>query len=257
MLLHESHLYSLQNLMRTVSKQNKHTFDSYTDFTSKYKKDFRAGGHSFLAWKMRKSLLNHMVRFLDGPKLDILDIGCNNGLMGREFCTMLQRQDIETVIDGIDFIESAAAIAHELNKYRSAFVADITDHKQVHDNLGERRYHLILCCEVFLYISPNDYDKFFNTILYYLSPGGYLLFVIPNVKSFLHQINRTVMPQKFENNYKYDYNLSTVRSLIEKFGFSINASYGCELFTNLKFNLGEPTVMKNLLSFENALLAKK
>ena len=77
-----------------------------------------------------------MVPLFDGSKLDILDIGCNNGLTGRTLCNSLNQRNIETNIDGIDFVEEATVIAKNKFNYRSTFVADITDKQLVDSMLG-------------------------------------------------------------------------------------------------------------------------
>ncbi len=69
--------------MNKINKQNIDAYDIYQQCTEKYKDSFKASGYCFSSqWKMRKSLIDHLVQLIDGQKLDILDIGCNNGVTG-------------------------------------------------------------------------------------------------------------------------------------------------------------------------------
>lgn len=244
--------------MKKINKHNTEVYDLYQKYTEEFQSDFKASGYSFLSsWKLRKYLIDHMSRLFDGSKLDILDIGCNNGLTGHELCNSLNRRNIETNIDGIDFVEKATLIAKNNFSYRSTFVADITDKQLVESLLGTREYQVALCCEVFLYLHPNDYNNFFTTIYSYLTPGGYLFFVIPNIRSIYHLISKAVSPEKFKFYFKYDYDLPLVHLLMQKYNFDIISVCGAELLTNLKINLQNYSKIKSLFSTEIAILAKK
>lgn len=245
--------------MTKVSKQNIEVYNLYHQYTKKYEDDFKASGYSFSSsWKMRKSLIEHMAHLFDGSKLDILDIGCNNGLTGRELCNSLNQRNIETNIDGIDFIEEATIIAKNNFGYRSTFVADITNRQHVDSLLDKKEYQAVICCEVFLYIHPKDYNNFFTTIYSHLTHGGYFLFVLPNVKGLFHLLNKVYSQKRFEYFFKYDYDLPLVHSLLQKNNFDIVSISGAELLTGLKINLGNyKNIIKNLLATEFAILSKK
>ena len=245
--------------MTKIGKENIEVYNLYHQYTKKYADDFKASGYSFASsWKMRKSLIDHMASLFDGAKLDILDIGCNNGLTGRELCNSLNQRNIETDIDGIDFVEEATLIAKNNFGYRSTFVADITDRQLVENLLGTREYQAVICCEVFLYISPKDYDTFFTTIYAHLEHKGYFLFVLPNVKSVYHLINKLLSHKRFKYYFKYEYDLPLIHSLLRKYNFDIVSAFGVDLLTNLNMNLGTyNNRIKSLFSTEFAILAKK
>lgn len=245
--------------MKNISKQNLEIYDLYHQYAEKYKGDFKASGYSFSSsWGIRKSLINYMVSFIDGSELDILDIGCNNGLTGRELCNSLNKKDISTNIDGVDFIDDATRIAKNDLGYRSTFVADVTDRQMLDGLLGDRQYQIVMCCEVFLYIHPKDYENFFKAIHSRLASGGRFLFVLPNIRSVYHLINKMISPTKFRYFFRYDYDLPLVHSLLGKYGFNIISSCGAEFFTDYKINLRNGNSrLKSFFSMELAILSEK
>jgi 2-polyprenyl-3-methyl-5-hydroxy-6-metoxy-1,4-benzoquinol methylase len=238
----------------------------YHQYARKYKDNFKASGYSFSsAWKMRKSLIDHMVQLIDGHKLDILDIGCNNGLTGHTLCNLLNKKGIETNIDGIDFVEEAILIAKSNFNYRDTFVADITDKDLVDSLLGMRKYQAVICCEVFHYLHPKDYDNFFTTIYSRLIPDGYFILVLPNVKSIYHNVkkiyylfNNFLSSRRFKYYFRYKYDLPLVHSYLQENNFDIVSICGVDLLTNLKMNLKNyNNRIKRLFSTEYAILSMK
>jgi 2-polyprenyl-3-methyl-5-hydroxy-6-metoxy-1,4-benzoquinol methylase len=204
-----------------------------------------------------------MVQSIDRRKLDILDIGCNNGLTGRTLCESLSEKEIETNIDGIDFVEEATRIAKDRFNYRDVFVADITNKNLVSRLLGERKYQAVICCEVFHYLHPNDYDSLLTTVSSYLMPDGYFILVLPNVRSVYHIVKKThhllthfLSSRSFSRYFKYTYDLELIRSILDKNGFDIASIYGVDLVTNINMDLKKSdTAIKRLFSAEYAFLA--
>lgn len=244
--------------MKKMNNQNIYVYNLYHQYTKKYEDNFRASGYSFSStWKMRKTLIDHMVQLIDRNKLDILDIGCNNGLTGRTLCNSLNDKNIETNIDGIDFVEEATLIARNNFNYRETFVADITDKDLVDGLLGMRKYQAVISCEVFHYIHPKDYDNLFATVYSHLISNGYFIFLLPNVKSIYHLINKFLY-RKFNDYYKYEYDLPLVNSLLQKNNFDIVSICGIDLLTKLKMNLKNyNNSIKSLFSPEFAILSIK
>jgi predicted TPR repeat methyltransferase len=245
--------------MKKINKQNAEVYNLYQKYTKEFQGNFKASGYSFSSsWKLRRTLIEHMAQLFNGPNLDILDIGCNNGLTGWELCNSLNQRDIETEIDGIDFVEEATLIAKKDFNYDSTFVADITDKQLVDSLLGTRQYQVVFCCEVFLLLHPKDYDNFFATVYSHLRSDGYFLFVFPNIKSIYHLINKVSSPEKFKYYFKYDYDLPLVNSLLQRNGFNVIATEGIDFMTNFKISLKNySNKFKRLFSTEIAILAKK
>jgi 2-polyprenyl-3-methyl-5-hydroxy-6-metoxy-1,4-benzoquinol methylase len=252
--------------MKKINKQNIDAYDIYHQCTKQYKEDFKASGYWFSSqWKRRTALISHLVQLIDLSKLDILDIGCNNGLTGHTLCELLNRRHIENNIDGIDFVEEATLIAKKDFSYRDTFVADITDNDLVDNLLGTRKYEAVMCCEVFHYLHPEDYNSFLTTVYSHLLPHGYFILIFPNVKSIYQYVKKIYYllsnyqpPRKFEYYFKYKYDLPLVQSLLQENNFDIVSMFGVELLTNLmmKFNKSNNSV-KKFISSEYAILSKK
>lgn len=244
--------------MQPINDYNKGTYADYQKFTEKYKSNFRASGYrSEIFWKLRRSLVEHMARFIDYRPLEILDVGCNNGLTGRHFCNVLNQRNIETSIDGLDFVESATQIAQSVFHYRSTFVVDVTNKEMVDSILKGKQYPVALCCEVFHYINPDNYKGFFSAIHDHLENNGQFLFVVPNVKSIYHLTNKLIAPKAFKQVFKYDYDVPHLCRLFHTYGFNITKIFGADLLTNSKIDLSTYNRIKNLLCFEIAILANK
>lgn len=130
----------------------------------------------YMPWKWEHDQANSLLK----PGMKVLEVGCGKG----EFLNKVQaHKDIEVI--GLEINQNAVRIAH--NTGLSVLIEDIEDHSVKHPNT----YDVVCSFQVLEHIS--DVDKFLNSQINSLKPGGKLIISVPNNDSFIKHVNGGIL----------------------------------------------------------------
>ncbi len=145
-------------------------------------------------------------------RLQILDLGCGTGFLGK----VLKKYAASKGLEGVDLSAGMLAVAAEKNIYDTLTQGDIVDVLPQRKN----RFDLIAAADVFTYFGA--LDSLFNLCFSALKNQGHLVFTASenscsDRKWFLHAAGR------FQHNKKY------IVSTLEKCGFQMEKILPCKL----------------------------
>ncbi len=138
-----------------------------------------------------------------GRKLEILDLGCGTGLVGKQF------RDIAARMTGVDVSTAMLAEANAAGVYDELVCEDVVTHM----SRNESRFDLILAADLFIYIG--DLDPLFAAAARALKPGGWMAFSIETIEGRPFELRRT---------RRYAHSLSYITELTARHGLTTVAS---------------------------------
>lgn len=111
--------------------------------------------------------------------LDVLDLGCGTGLVGKQF------HDLAGRITGVDLSTVMLAEARAAGIYTELVCDDVIDYMTATDS----RFDLVLAADLFIYIG--GLDELFAASRRVLRPGGLLAFSIERIEGSNYSLRRT------------------------------------------------------------------
>jgi predicted TPR repeat methyltransferase len=130
--------------------------------------------------------------------LDVLDLGCGTGLVGRQF------RDLACRLVGVDLSQAMLAAAGSNGIYDELVGDDVVEYLSKTDSC----FDLILAADLFIYIG--DLELLFSAAAKALRPGGFLAFSIETTEARPFMLRRT---RRYAHSLAYIYELAERHSL--------------------------------------------
>ncbi|MDO8657206.1 MAG: methionine biosynthesis protein MetW [Candidatus Levybacteria bacterium] len=184
-----------------------------------------------------------------GKKKTILDIGCNDGYMGRI-------SDKTNIFYGLDYNKKAISKAKEI--YRDAIYYDLNSLTKLPWNI---KFDVIIFADILEHIlfPENTLDFFTKT---YLNSGGKIIISLPNIANWQIRIRLLLGRFNYKDNgilektHLHFYTFNTAQELVRKSNLKIiNILYGANYFGPfIKISKG---ILKNLLATNIIFICEK
>jgi predicted TPR repeat methyltransferase len=127
---------------------------------------------------LREAVAPHLSESV-APSLDVLDLGCGTGLVGRRF------RDVAARLVGVDLSQGMLAAAGSLGVYDELVHDDVVEYMTKTDS----RFDLVLAADLFIYIG--QLEPFFAAATKALNSGGLLAFSIEAIEGRPFSLRRT------------------------------------------------------------------
>jgi predicted TPR repeat methyltransferase len=136
----------------------------------------------------------------DEKSLDILDLGCGTGLVGKQF------RDLARRMTGVDLSTAMLAAARAAGIYDELVCNDVVDYMRAVDS----RFDLVLAADLFIYVG--DLEELFAAARRVLRPSGLFAFSIETIEQLHWVLRRT---------RRYAHSSEYIGALAIRHGFAI------------------------------------
>ncbi|HKD37167.1 MAG TPA: tetratricopeptide repeat protein [Pirellulales bacterium] len=148
---------------------------------------------------LREAVAPHLAE-PPGRSLEVLDLGCGTGLIGRQF------RDVAARLVGVDLSQGMLAAAAATGIYDELICDDVVEYMAKTDS----RFDVILAADLFIYIG--DLQPFFIASAKALRAGGLLAFSIETISGSPYLLRRT---------RRYAHSLSYVTELADRYSMQV------------------------------------